>query len=74
MTIAGLIEGATILRDYYDNPNGYHVGAEHDQIFLWATQRSLPPEKVARMRELGWFQSYADEDTYDPEDGWSAFV
>jgi hypothetical protein len=73
-----LIAGLTILQPYYDGADGYNLGAEHDQIYAYATDRPLSPEDVAKMRDLGWFQPDQDSDEdpppYDPEDGWSAFT
>jgi hypothetical protein len=79
MKLSNLIDGLTTLRPYYDDQDGYHTGAEHDQIYAYATSRPLTPEDVAKMKELGWFQPDAspkdDEDPpYDPEEGWSAFT
>lgn len=75
MTLRELVEGIEILRKHYNDPDGYHVGAEHDQIFLWATDTPLSEEEVAQMRELDWFQSETNEEEgYSPDDGWSAWA
>ena len=84
MTLENLLEGIAILRPYYDDPNGYHVGAEHDEVWLYATDRPLSTDDVRRMRALDWGQDCdaADEDEdpeaaateYDPEESWRAFV
>jgi hypothetical protein len=77
MNLPNFIEGINILRPYYDDPDGYQLGAEHDQIYLYATQKPLPPEAVARLHALGWFQPDQDSEEgpapYNPDDGWSVF-
>jgi hypothetical protein len=78
MKFTELTQAISILSPYYDDPDGYHVGAEHDQIYLYATDRALAPEDVIRMLALGWFQeSGATDDepeAYDAEEGWQSFT
>lgn len=82
MRLSNLIEGLKILQPYYNNPDGYHVGAEHDQFYAYATDRPLPETAVDRMVDLGWFQPDAevgnDEDFgiehYSVSEAWSAYV
>ncbi len=80
MTTKNIIEGLTILEKYRSKPDGYNCGAEHDEIFGFATDLPLSEEDLARMLELGWSQVEfrGDDDMkptdYDPEDGWSAYV
>ena len=82
MRLSNLVEVLNILLPYYDNPDGYHVGAEHDQFYAYATDKPLPETAVERMVELGWFQPDVDvedgEDfkaaNYDSEEGWSAYT
>ena len=79
MKLSNFIEGLTILRKYYAKPDGYHIGAEHDQFYAYATDLPLSDGDLEMMRALGWFQPDSDnnEDTpppYDPNDGWSAFT
>lgn len=74
MRLNDIIRGINILQDYYVNPNGYKLSADHDQIFLAATERALSDDSVIEMKRLGWFQPDNDGETYDPENGWSAFV
>jgi hypothetical protein len=71
MKLNDFIEGLTILQNYYTDPNGYHIGAEHDQFFMWATDRPLTEEHATRMFVLDWFQSDSEPEKYNPEDGWS---
>lgn len=76
MKLSNFIEGLTILRPYYSDPDGYHIGAEHDQFFAYATDRPLSDEDLNKMRGFGWFQpDVEDNDSiYYPEEGWSAFT
>ena len=73
--LSNLLDGLNLLLPYYNDPNGYHIGAEHDQFYAYATDRPLSDADVAKMIELGWFQPEQEEgDPYSPVDGWSAFT
>jgi hypothetical protein len=80
MRLSNLIEGLQILQPYYDNPDGFHVGAEHYQFYAYTTDKPLPEEAVKRMVDLGWFQPDVDVDdgeyfqakNYVADEGWSA--
>lgn len=75
MNLRNFMAGLEILRPYFDDPDGYHLGAEHDQIFVFATDQPVSDEDVAKLRELGWIQPDLGEDApYDPAESWSAFV
>ena len=78
MKLSNFIDGLSILRPYYTDGDGYHIGAEHDQFYAYATDKPLTPEDQQRMVALGWFQpGYGmseDEGEYDPDNGWSAFT
>lgn len=80
MNLKDFIEGVEILQKYYKDPNGYHLSAEHDQVYLGSTDRPVAAADVKRLHKLGWFQpDMLDEDgeaspEYDPNDGWSTFV
>jgi hypothetical protein len=75
MKLSNFIEGLKTLQPCYEGGDGYHIGAEHDQFYAYATDRPLTSEDVQKMRELGWFQpEQDDDDEYDPEEGWSAFT
>jgi len=75
MKLSEFLDGLSILTNHYDGGNGYHLGAEHDQIYLYKTDTPLSAEEVERMKSLGWFQpEQYDGSEYDPENGWSAFV
>jgi hypothetical protein len=78
MKLHELSQAIQILTPYYDDPDGYHVGAEHDVMYLYATDRPLSAEDVARMLALGWFQESGatddDPEAYDAEEGWQSFT
>lgn len=75
MKLSKFVEGLEILRRHYADQDGYHIGAEHDQFYAYATATSLTDDEVKRMRELGWFQPELGEDApYEPTEGWSAFT
>jgi hypothetical protein len=57
MRLNDFIEGLTTLRPYYDDLDRHHVGAEHDRIFAYATDRPLPRPDFVKMLGLGWFQT-----------------
>ncbi len=72
MKLNDFIDGLLTLRQYYTDPNGYHIGSEHDQLYAYKTDKPLSETDVERMRALGWFQPDQDYDApYDPENGWA---
>lgn len=79
MNMSNFRAGLEILSRYHDKE--FHGGAEHDQFYVYATDRPVTPEDVAKLVELGWFQEEADTGTdedfaakhYDPEEAWSAY-
>lgn len=68
MKLSNFVDGLSTLRPYYNDPDGYHIGAEHDQFWAFQTDKPLPPEVVQQMIELGWFQEYERDDD-DKDDG-----
>ena len=79
MRLNAFIEGLETLRKYYNDANGFHIGAEHDQFYAYATDKPMTDDDVALMRALDWFQPDADEDAngefiYAHDEGWSAFT
>lgn len=77
MKLSNFIAGLEILRPHYKDGDGYHIGAEHDQFYAYATDTPLEPDEVKRIVELGWFQpdcGFEKPEDYDPEEGWSAFT
>lgn len=79
MNLKKFSDGIAIIQQFYGKPEGHHISAEHDQIFLCATDKPMDDASVLKLRELGWFQDDAVDDgkgdaVYDPNAGWSAFV
>ena len=77
MKLGEFIDGLNILRPYYKDGDGYHIGAEHDVFYAYKTERPLSDEDVKKMVELGWFQEdgiHEGEGEYSPDEGWSAFT
>src|SRR6267142_1245321 len=54
--LSNFIEGLRILMPYYEGADGFHLGAEHDVVYAYSTNRPLPIDAVWRMVELGWHQ------------------
>jgi len=79
MKLSKFIEGLKTLQPYYKDGDGYHIGAEHDQFYAYATERPLTTEDVQKMCALGWFQDEEggiseDGGEYYPDSGWSCFT
>lgn len=79
MTTVAVIEGIQILNKYRDK-QGYDLGAEHDVIYCFSTDRPVSEEDIVLLRSLGWTQEEVPEDDdgnpgpYDPEQGWAIYV
>ena len=81
MQTNGIIEGLTILEKYRDDTNVYNIGAEHDIIYAYATDKPVEEKDLKRLIELGWFQEDCLNsdgeftlDCYSSEEGWCAYV
>lgn len=83
MKLGNFIKGLEILQQYYKNPNGYHISAEHDVVYVFKTDRPVSQDDLTRLVALGWFQEGTCEDRdgddfksehYDPEESWTAYV
>lgn len=74
MRLNDFMAGADLLANHFNDRSGFHIGAEHDQFYVYATDRPLSPEDVKRMHELGWFQEDAEAPAYDPAGGWTCYV
>ena len=72
MNLKDILAGISILRNHYTDPDWYHLEAEHDQIFMSATDIPLLLANYERLLQLGWFQP--DTETYDSEQHWSTFT
>lgn len=79
MQTKNLIDGIILLDAYRDVKNGFDLGADHDVIYCYATDRPLQLKDIERMLDLGWFQDDGcSEDTgpsaYISEESWWAYV
>ena len=82
MTLRNFILGLDIIRAHYDDPDGYHLGAEHDTIYVYPTDTPLNSEEAKAVCELGFFQEDAEvpddkdfgPEYYDPEEGWAHYA
>jgi hypothetical protein len=80
MKLNDFIAGLQILQGYFDTPDKYCIGAEHDIFYVYSTDKPLSPEDVAKLVQLGWHQEEAVTDgeftaeNYDPEESWSAYT
>lgn len=82
MRINNFVDGLAIIRTGYDSPDGYVLGAEHDIIYVYATDKPLFIEDVEKLFALGWFQPDVDTgdetrpkvESYNPAEGWGAYV
>jgi hypothetical protein len=82
MKLKNFVEGLEILKSYFEDQDGYHIGAEHDIFYVYATDTPLPETAIKKLLELGWFQEEMeaadngefDTSSYDPEKGWAAFT
>lgn len=75
MNLRSFTDGLAILSRYFDNPNAYALGAEHDQFYVYKTDRPVTEPDVVALRELGWFQPEQESgEPYDPGEGWSCWV
>jgi hypothetical protein len=80
MKLSNFMQGLEILRAFYNDPNGYHIGAEHDIFYAYATDKPLTTEALEQLVALGWFQENRSSDgefrvsDYAPDEAWSAFT
>ncbi len=81
MTTTNIIAGLQLLDGYRDKPGSYDVGADHDVIYAYATDKPLSESHVKKMIALGWFQEGKTVATgempvsdYDASECWMAFT
>ena len=72
MILDDILAGISILRNHYAVPNWFHLEAEHDRLYMHATDFELLPANVERLLQLGWFQEGCE--TYEPEEDWICYV
>lgn len=68
-----IIEGMQILLTYQDNQNDFHTGADHEVIYMYATDRPVSPEDLEKLAALGWHQE-CEDDGYNKDEHWYVFV
>ena len=74
MILSKFVQGLQIFQKYYDL-DGFRVDAEHDEFFVYTTDRPLSEEDLKTVIDLGWFQPEVEPDAaYDPAQGWEAYV
>lgn len=76
MKLGDFVAGLQILQPHFKE-DGYDIGAEHDQFYVYKTDTPLEPHEVLALVGLGWFQpdcGFESPEDYDPEEGWSAFI
>ena len=79
MSTKDVVTEMQILLQYYDHPDCNHTSAEHDVIYMSATDKPISAEDLAKLKELAWFQTDVEEDDdghadYDADEGWQTFV
>lgn len=82
MKTKDIAEGLLILANYYTNPDGYHVDASHDVLYVQATDRPVEQHALEQLVAIGWFQENVDRGDameyaaahYDPDEGWTCYV
>lgn len=74
MNLKDFLAGIEILKPHYKESDGYHLGADHDVIYLYPTDTPLNDDEVQQMKELGFCQDGADEDDYNVDESWWAYV
>jgi len=62
MSTKEIISGLETLLPYYSNIDGFHTGAEHDVLYAYPTENTLPEDVIKKMIALGWHQEYDDRD------------
>lgn len=80
MNLKNFARGLELTRPYYTDPDGYHLSAEHDQIWLHSTDKPMAEADVQAMIDAGWSQerSNYNEDMavkhYRADESWYCFV
>jgi hypothetical protein len=75
MKLNDFLAGLEILAKHFDDPADYHIGSEHDQFYVYATDSPLSEGAVKHLKSLGWFQpDVPDGAPYDGAEGWSAWI
>ena len=70
MIINEVIKGMEILSKYFDE-DGYNVGAEHDVIYVYNTDKAVSEEDIVTLRSNGWEQDSAE---YSLKESWQRYL
>lgn len=79
MTLSNFMAGFRFLEPYTDAWT-VPLGSEYDSVYVYPTNRPLPPEVITVLRSLRWFQPNVENDDegnpgpYNPKKGWVAYV
>jgi hypothetical protein len=81
-TTKNVMSGLKILLKYQGNPDSYHLGAEHDVLYFYPTDKQVCSQDIETLIALGWFQDDADtgdsddfrSEHYDQDLSWVCFV
>jgi hypothetical protein len=76
MNLKDFTTGLGIISKYYNDSEGYHLGADHDVIYIYPPEGPISEEDVAALRKLEFHQESDDDETigYDPDESWWAYV
>jgi hypothetical protein len=82
MNLKDFKAGVEIISKYYDDADGYHIGAEHDVFYMYQTDNPITKEDLDALIAHGWFQEeveLGDDDEYkatdyDQEEGWACYT
>ena len=69
-----IIEGLTILQKYRTSTDGFDVGAEHDAIYVYATDKRVSETDLTRLIEMGWYQEAQYHEYKDDEETDGSFA
>ncbi len=82
MNLRDFKAGVEIISRYYNDPDGYHIGAEHDVFYMYQTNKPISKHDLEALIKHGLFQEevkYENSDEfqaadYDPEEGWTCYT
>lgn len=82
METKNIIAGLQTLAPYYNKPDGFNCGADHDVIYGYSTDNPLSSEDINKMIEFGWHQEHDELDynedftleDYRPDESWHAYT
>ena len=70
MILSKVITGMEILKKYYEK-DWFNVGADHEIIYMYATDKPVSDEDRVILIDLGWSQ---DTEEYNQEESWHAYL